>query len=85
VRRDSVITAYNSRFGRDPANAKYLHRPLAQTDDLDEILAWHCQVDEGGLLSFNLTLISIPSETARLSATGDGTVLTTRARPIRRL
>ena len=25
-----------------------------------------------------MTLISIPSETARLSATGDGTVLTTR-------
>jgi hypothetical protein len=24
----------------DPANAKNLHRPLAQADDLDEILAW---------------------------------------------
>jgi hypothetical protein len=24
------ITAYNTRFGRDPANAKDLHRPLAQ-------------------------------------------------------
>jgi hypothetical protein len=38
------ITAYNTRFGRDPANAKDLHRPLAQADDLDEILAagcWH--------------------------------------------
>src|SRR4029077_5786036 len=34
------ITAYNMRFGRDPANAKDLHRPLAQADDLDEILAW---------------------------------------------
>src|SRR5260370_31733962 len=34
------ITAYNTRFGRDPANAKDLHRPLAQADDLDEILAW---------------------------------------------
>jgi hypothetical protein len=34
------ITAYNTRFGRDPANTKDLHRPLAQTDDLDEILAW---------------------------------------------
>src|ERR1700686_1505294 len=34
------ITAYNTRFGRDPANAKNLHRPLAQADDLDEILAW---------------------------------------------
>jgi len=26
--------------GGDPANAKDLHRPLAQADDLDEILAW---------------------------------------------
>jgi hypothetical protein len=34
------ITAYNTRFGRDPANAKDLHRPLTQADDLDEILAW---------------------------------------------
>ena len=34
------ITAYNTRFGRDPANTKDLHRPLAQADDLDEILAW---------------------------------------------
>src|SRR6201981_169359 len=34
------ITAYNARFGRDPANAKDLHRPLARADDLDEILAW---------------------------------------------
>ena len=33
------IAAYNTRFGRDPANAKDLHRPLTQTDDLDEILA----------------------------------------------
>jgi hypothetical protein len=33
------ITAYNTRFGRDPANAKDLHRPLAEADDLDEILA----------------------------------------------
>ena len=34
------ITAYNTRFGHDPANAKDLHRPLTQADDLDEILAW---------------------------------------------
>lgn len=33
------ITAYNARFGRDPANAKDLHRPLAPADDLDELLA----------------------------------------------
>ncbi len=29
-----------SRFGRDPANAKDLHRPLSAQDDLDEALAW---------------------------------------------
>ena len=34
------ITTYNTRFGRDPANTKDLHRTLAQADDLDEILAW---------------------------------------------
>jgi len=34
------ITAYNQRFGREPANAKDLHRPLSPADDLDEILAW---------------------------------------------
>ena len=33
------ITAYNRRFGRNPANAKNLHRPLSPADDLDEILA----------------------------------------------
>ncbi len=31
------VTAYNTRFGRDPANAKDLHRPLAPADNLDEI------------------------------------------------
>jgi hypothetical protein len=34
------VTAYNTRFGREPTNAKDLHRPLAQADYLDEILAW---------------------------------------------
>jgi hypothetical protein len=34
------ISAYNARFGRDPANVKDLHRPLSPADDLDEILAW---------------------------------------------
>ena len=29
--RPGFVTAYNTRFGRDPANAKNLHRPLAQT------------------------------------------------------
>jgi hypothetical protein len=46
------ITAYNTRFGREPANAKDLHRPLAQADDLDEILAWR----EERTVTRNLTL-----------------------------
>jgi hypothetical protein len=36
----------------EPANAKDLHRPLAQTDDLDEILAWR----EERTVTRNLTL-----------------------------
>src|ERR1700687_2034335 len=47
-----VIAAYNTRFGRDPANAKNLHRPLGRTDDLDEILAWR----EERTVTRNLTL-----------------------------
>src|SRR6266403_1607088 len=46
------ITAYNTRFGRDPANTKDLHRPLAHADDLDEILAWR----EERTVTRNLTL-----------------------------
>jgi hypothetical protein len=46
------ITAHNTRFGRDPANAKDLHRPLAQADDLDEVLAWR----EERTVTQNLTL-----------------------------
>src|SRR5580698_6981290 len=46
------ITAYNTRFGRDPANAKDLHRPLSPADDLDEILAWR----EERTVTRNLTL-----------------------------
>jgi hypothetical protein len=34
------VADYNQRFGRAPANAKDLHRPLSMLDDLDEILAW---------------------------------------------
>src|SRR5256885_3724786 len=34
------ITAYNTRFGRDPANAKDLQRPLAPAAALDNIPAW---------------------------------------------
>jgi len=46
------IAAYNTSFGRAPANAKDLHRPLAQADDLDEILAWR----EERTVTRNLTL-----------------------------
>ena len=34
------ITGYNARFGRQPKNAKDLHRPLTTADNLDEILTW---------------------------------------------
>jgi hypothetical protein len=34
------IAEHNARFGRAPANAKDLHRPLSAADDLDEVLAW---------------------------------------------
>ena len=46
------IATYNRRFGRDPANGKNLHRPMAQADDLDEILAWR----EERTVTRNLTL-----------------------------
>jgi Winged helix-turn helix len=46
------ITDYNSHFGRDPANAKDLHRPLSAGEDLDEILAWR----EERTVTHNLTL-----------------------------
>jgi hypothetical protein len=46
------IAAYNARFGRDPANVKDLHRPLTQSDELDEILAWR----EERTVTRNLTL-----------------------------
>jgi hypothetical protein len=46
------ITAYNGRFGREPANSKNLHRPVARADDLDEILAWR----EERTVTRNLTL-----------------------------
>src|SRR6516225_4104163 len=46
------VEDYNKRFGRAPANAKNLHRPLTEADDLDEILAWR----EERTLTRNLTL-----------------------------
>ena len=46
------ISDYNARFGRQPSNAKDLHRPLTAADDLDEILAWR----EVRTVTRNLTL-----------------------------
>jgi Winged helix-turn helix len=46
------VDGYNKRFGRVPANAKNLHRPLTASDDLHEILAWR----EARTVTKNLTL-----------------------------
>jgi hypothetical protein len=46
------IYGYNTRFGREPANAKDLHRPMTAADNLDEILAWR----EERKVTLNLTL-----------------------------
>ena len=46
------IAAYNGRFGRAPANAKDLHRPLSARDDPGEALAWR----EQRTVTANLTL-----------------------------
>jgi hypothetical protein len=46
------VKDYNKHFGRAPANAKDLHRPLTEADDLDEILAWR----EERRITRNLTL-----------------------------
>jgi hypothetical protein len=46
------MASYNARFGRDPINAKDLHRPLTAADDLDETLAWR----ETRTVTQNLTL-----------------------------
>ena len=46
------IASYNARFGRQPANAKDLHRPLTAVDNLDEILTWR----EVRTVTNNLTL-----------------------------
>jgi len=46
------IARYNARFGRQPANAKDLHRPLTAADNLEEILTWR----EVRTVTNNLTL-----------------------------
>lgn len=48
----AFIATHNARFGRAPANAKDLHRPLLAADDLDEVLAWR----EERTVTSNLTL-----------------------------
>jgi len=46
------IADYNDRFGREPVNAKNLHRSLTAADNLDEILAWRHK----RIVTRNLTL-----------------------------
>jgi hypothetical protein len=46
------IADYNTRFGRDPENAKDLHRKLTTVDELSEVLAWR----EERTVTKNLTL-----------------------------
>src|SRR5271167_3190680 len=46
------ITGYHARFGRQPQNAKDLHRPLTSADNLDEILVWR----EERTVTLSLTL-----------------------------
>ncbi len=46
------IASHNARFARLPQNAKDLHRPLTEADNLDEIIAWR----EARTVTTNLTL-----------------------------
>jgi len=46
------LVDYNARFGKEPRNAKNLHRPLSVDEDLTDILAWR----EERTVSNNLTL-----------------------------
>ena len=48
----TFMVDYNTRFGRDPENAKDLHRKLTAADDLSEVLAWR----EERSVTKNLTL-----------------------------
>ena len=48
----AFMVDYNTRFGRDPENAKDLHRKLTAADDLSEVLAWR----EERTVTKNLTL-----------------------------
>jgi hypothetical protein len=64
----SFVADYNGRFGKAPANAKDLHRPMSPRDQLDDEFTWQ----EERTLSQALTLqydkvlfILEPSETAQ--------------------
>ena len=46
------LVEYNARFGKEPRNAKNLHRPLSAGDDLSDIFAWR----EERTVSNSLTL-----------------------------
>jgi hypothetical protein len=46
------IAGHNARFAKSPRNAKDLHRPLTEADNLDEIMAWR----EARTVTNNLTL-----------------------------
>ena len=48
----AFMADYNRRFGRDPENAKDLHRKLTEAVDLSEVLAWR----EERTVTKNLTL-----------------------------
>jgi Winged helix-turn helix len=46
------VAGHNARFAKSPRNAKDLHRPLTEADNLDEIMAWR----EVRTVTTNLTL-----------------------------
>ena len=37
------VQTYNNRFAKPPASKRDLHRPIADTNDLDGILCWREQ------------------------------------------
>ena len=48
----AFLADYNTRFAKEPRDAKNLHRPLSSTDRLDEVFAWR----EERTVSNSLTL-----------------------------
>jgi hypothetical protein len=64
----SFITDYNARFGKLPANAKDLHRPLRPDDDLEDAFAWKEERTLSQALTFQydkVIFIPEPSEHAK--------------------